>query len=338
MALKLFSRKQESPTHPENIGPGRKPTRRQRAETAYDPAEAIALHEDALHRCFQLERYGLIVNCLEHWQSHPEIESVAQQAADQINDMFAIVPEGFVTLPQMVTDTPGGPDVDYESEAFLLSRFAVTNAQFQKFVDGGGYEELELWPKDIWPCLIDFVDQTEQHAPRFWRNRRHDKRLADHPVVGVCFYEASAYAHWAGFRLPSEVEWQMAASWRIRSAAHIMRRFPWGDTLDKQRCNIWISGRAQTAPVGEYPRGSAPNGVLQLIGNVWEWTSTDFEVMNEEGRPVVGDTLLKSVRGGAFDTYFPSQATSFFRTGLASLIRAHNAGFRLAMDVPDKGE
>jgi iron(II)-dependent oxidoreductase len=220
-------------------------------------------------------------------------------------------------------------------EPFLMARHPITHAQFQKFVDYGAYEELDLWPKDIWPHLIDFKDLTGQPGPRFWRRGRHDRRLADHPVVGVCYYEAMAYAAWAGYRLPTEAEWQMAASWRIRSEAHVLRRYPWGDALDTTRCNIWSSGIRSTVPVSTYETGAAPNGVLQLCGNVWEWTNSEFDVTDRNGRPIIGDMLMKSVRGGAFDTYFASQATSFFRTGLAALARVHNTGFRCAMNVDD---
>jgi iron(II)-dependent oxidoreductase len=152
-------------------------------------------------------------------------------------------------------------------------------------------------------------------------------------VVGICCFEASAYARWAGYRLPTEAEWQMAASWRLRSSAHVFRRYPWGDALDTDRCNIWSSGVGAALPVSAHEAGAAPNGVLQLIGNVWEWTSSDFDVIDNERRPVVGDMVLKSIRGGSFDAYFAVQATSFFRTGLASLARTHNVGFRCVLDI-----
>ena len=129
----------------------------------------------------------------------------------------------------------------------------------------------------------------------------------------------------------------MAASWRIRSSANVLRRYPWGDALDHQRCNIWASSVGQTVPVDQFASGAAPNGVLQLIGNVWEWTASDFEVTDETGQPIIGEMIMKSIRGGAFDTYFAAQATSCFRTGLASLIRAHNVGFRCAMDLAGRG-
>ena len=80
--------------------------------------------------------------------------------------------------------------------------------------------------------------------------------------------------------------------------------------------------------------GAAPNGVVQLIGNVWEWTSSDFIISDGQGNLVVGDAAMKSIRGGAYDTYFPRQTTSLFRTGLTALIRSHNVGLRCAMDLP----
>jgi formylglycine-generating enzyme required for sulfatase activity len=73
--------------------------------------------------------------------------------------------------------------------------------------------------------------------------------------------------------------------------------------------------------------------VQQLIGNVWEWTSDNFEVDDEKHRAIVGDMSMKSVRGGAFDTYFAAQASSTFRTGVAALTRSQNVGFRCAFDV-----
>jgi iron(II)-dependent oxidoreductase len=225
------------------------------------------------------------------------------------------------------------PEEDIETAAYVLAKQTVTNAQFQAFVDDGGYSDLKLWPGEVWPHLIDFVDQTGEAGPRFWRGGRHNRRESDHPVVGVSFYEAEAYAKWAGYRLPSEAEWQVAASWRIRSAANVLRRYPWGDALDTRRCNIWASGIASTCPVSDYGAGASPNGVQQLVGNVWEWTASDFIMSDEEGRPVVGDMLMKSIRGGAFDTYFPAQSTSCFRTGLNCLARTHNVGIRCALDM-----
>ncbi len=355
MVLKMFARKRPSPDSAEShstpagvakanavvsSGAGHMAADSARSKPAspvvapYEPAEVETLEEDSLRRQLQLQRYGIVLDHVAHWQNHPDLQNILQAACDAIDAQFAIVPDGFASLPLRIDDSPGCPEADYEVNSFLLSRYTVTNAQYQKFVDVGAYEELDLWPQEIWPHIIDFKDQTGHPGPRFWRESRHNRHLSDHPVVGVCYYEAAAYACWAGYRLPSEPEWQMAASWRIRSSANVLRRYPWGDAFDVRRCNIWAAGLAQTVPTDGFEGGAAPNGVCQLIGNVWEWTSGDFEVAGDQGEMVVGDMLLKSIRGGAFDTYFPSQATSCFRTGLASLARVHNVGFRCACDLP----
>jgi iron(II)-dependent oxidoreductase len=295
--------------------------------------EPIAVETDPLRACAQLERWGTVAGDPELWRDHPEFDAVYHKALAAIDEAFALVPEGFVSLVRTTNDAPGAPEIDVDTAPFLIARHCVTNDQYQKFVDAGGYEILELWPEEIWPHLIGFKDQTDSPAPRYWRHGRYEAGLALHPVVGLSWYEATAYARWAGFRLPTEAEWQMAASWRIRSAAHGLRAYPWGHSFDQKRCNLWNSGIHHTVEVGSYSEGAAPNGVLQLIGNVWEWTSSDLDLTDESGRPIVGDMLMKGVRGGAFDTYFTAQATSQFRSGLPCLARTQNTGFRLAMDV-----
>ncbi|NLX12092.1 MAG: formylglycine-generating enzyme family protein [Phycisphaerales bacterium] len=332
MVLNLLSRKKNRHTSATDSAPSVKPIIRKCPD--YQPAAPVKLSDDSLLRCLQLGRWGFMIGHHQRWRQHPEAEKAYQAAGAAIDENYALVPEGFASLPMTVIDTPGAAEIDFDTEPFLLGRCVVTNVQYQGFVDAGGYEDLDVWPQDIWPHLIDFTDLTGTPGPRFWRDGRHDRRLADHPVVGICFYEAVAYAAWAGFRLPTEAEWQMAASWRIRSSAHVLRRYPWGDALDKDRCNIWASGIGHTEPVEAYPGGAAPNGIRQLIGNVWEWTDSDYEVTDSEGRPVVGVMQMKSIRGGAFDTYFASQATSCFRTGLVSLSRTNNVGFRCALDLP----
>jgi len=325
MALLFFSRK---PARPKAS-----PLRPQRRAPEFEPAPPVALPEDPLERALQQGRLGLIALQPERWKEHPRYERVRQAALRAIDERFGLVPEGFVSIPRTIFDQPGSPETDLETEAYLLARCCVTQAEFQHFVDDGGYQDLELWPQDIWPHLIDFKDLTGAAGPRYWRNGRHDRREANHPVVGVCYYEALAYARWAGYRLPGDPEWQMAASWRIRSAAQVHRRYPWGDAFALEHCNIWASGIGRTVPVDAYACGAAPNGVLQLIGNVWEWTDSDFECTDDRGRQIVGEMLLKCIRGGSFDTYFPWQATAVFRSGLACLARAMNVGVRCALDA-----
>lgn len=330
MVLKLFSRRRKrGAAHHTGSNRGRLS-----AAIPFEPAGVEPLGEDPLQQCLQLKRYGMAIANKARWPlDAPNAGAGLAEAAREVGERFGPVPAGFASIPQTVRDSPGFPELDVAVEGYRLARHAVTNAEFQHFVDAGGYGELELWPRDLWEQLADLRDMTGAQAPRYWQEGRHNRRLADHPVVGVSYYEAAAYARWAGYRLPTEAEWQMAASWRLRSLAHLSRRYPWGDALDVRRCNVWATSLGTTAPVDAFADGNAANGVQQLIGNVWEWTSSDYEVTDERGRTVIGDMPMKSIRGGAFDTYFPSQAASTFRTGLAALVRGHNVGFRCAMDA-----
>jgi iron(II)-dependent oxidoreductase len=324
MPLTMFSRKRVRRTQPLN---------RAASASDFSPADRPALPEDPVERTLRQGRLGMVVAGAIDGGDPSKAAAARDRALQMIDEHFGLVPEGFASLPASVNGEPGCEEADYEVESFLLARHTVTNAAYQLFVDDGGYEELRWWPEEMWPHLINLRDLTDSPGPRYWRNSRHDRRLAKHPVVGVSFFEALAYARWAGFRLPTEPEWQMAASWRLRSAANVERRYPWGETLDPENCNIWLSGHAQTLPVDACPGGAAPNGVLQLIGNVWEWTDGDLSLMAEEGRHVVGEMQMRCIRGGAFDTYFPWQATSAFRSGAGSLARSHNIGFRCAIDL-----
>jgi len=336
MVLSLFTRKQSDPAKPQGGKLKAAPTpaeSRQRLRADFQPADVEPPHTDPLQRLFQQHRYAVLVGGADRWAIDPESRNLCAAAERRLEEDTALVPAGRATLSTSLDDQPGAPEIEVEVAPFLLAVYPVTNARYQHFVSGGGYDDLDLFPQEIWPHLIELHDLTGKPGPRYWIDGRHDRRLADHPVVGVSWYEAAAYAKWAGLRLPSEAEWQMAASWRIHSDADVFRRFPWGDAMDYQRCNVWGAGRGRTVAVADFESGDAPNGVRQLIGNVWEWTSTDFDVTDAEGRVILGEMPLKCMRGGAFDTYFDAQASSTFRTGQILLGRTHNVGFRCALDV-----
>ncbi len=151
----------------------------------------------------------------------------------------------------------------------------------------------------------------------------------DHPVVGICWYEANAYATWVGKRLPSSEEWQRAGTWPMGHAGDVTnQRYPWGDAFDPRKANTWDSGIGDTVAVAALTAGCTPNGVRQLIGNVWEWVDAQFHPNAETGVSVTLDQTMAEIRGGAFDTYFHSQATCQFRTGQPLLFRGPNVGFR----------
>ena len=225
-------------------------------------------------------------------------------------------------------------------DAFFLDRKLVTNREFRLFVAAGGYEEPSIWDQEVWPVVAEFVDRTGEPGPRFWSRGRFDPQFERHPVVGVSWYEASAYARWLGKRLPTDAEWVRAASSPILLPGGELRqrRFPWGDRPDRGKANLWGTNPAGTLPVDALPQGDSAGGIGQMIGNVWEWTAGDLDLeswtrLSAEGS--LQSTARKSLRGGAFDTYFDVQATCQFQSGDHPLARKHNIGFRCSLGSCD---
>lgn len=261
-------------------------------------------------------------------------------AQDHLDDAMAMVPEGSVSLRFRGGEAKSAgtsPPPLVEVEGLFLDRYTVTNREFQAFVNGGGYDQMSLWDEAIWPAVLGFVDRTGQQGPRFWENGQYIRGTEEHPVVGVSWYEACAYARWVGKRLPTDPEWVKAASWPVFAddVQPVQRRFPWGDAMDRARVNLWGSGHNATVPVRALPTGASVNGVEQLVGNVWEWTSSSFGAWESPQQRIETDSPLKSIRGGAFDTYFESQANCHFQSGARPLDRKHNIGFRCALGFCD---
>ena len=262
-------------------------------------------------------------------------------AQDALDDWMGIVPQGPVMMRCQRYDEMVEEKLRIERrievDGFYLDRYCVTNRQYKRFLDAGGYEQLALWDEAIWPAMLQFVDQTGAPGPRYWQSGAYDAGKADHPVVGVCWYEATAYARWVGKRLPSDPEWVKAASWPVlaENGKILQRKFPWGDAMDRSIVNLWGCGPGETVPVSCHPQSACVGGPFQLIGNVWEWTTTNFGVWEPSTLRLETEMPLKSLRGGAFDTYFDAQATSFFQSGDNPLVRRHNIGFRCAVGLCD---
>jgi gamma-glutamyl hercynylcysteine S-oxide synthase len=268
------------------------------------------------------------------------------RAIRQLDEAMALVPAGRVLvgqLAEMSSSACGQSEIDPKLTRrnlvtvapIYLDRFCVTNADYQRFIDAGGYEQLEFWHEEALPALLDFVDQTGAPGPRYWSDGQYSLNDQHLPVVGVSWYEASAYARWVGKQLPSDAEWTKAAAWPVESAPGriAQRRYPWGESFDVRRAHLYGSGHNAPLPVGEFPGGTSVGGIHQLIGNVWEWTSTPLA---DAGDPTlrVSESIM-SVRGGAFDTYFENQATCHFQSGEHALSRRRNIGFRLALPMSD---
>lgn len=183
-------------------------------------------------------------------------------------------------------------DYTVRVKPFLIDETLVTNAQYEEFLRATGYR-----PADSTNFL------------KHWTCGRCPAELRDHPVVYVDIDDARAYAKWAGKRLPTEAEWQLAAQGTDG------RKWPWGEAFDPARCNGWGAG---TTPVHTYPDGRSPFGCFDMAGNVWQWTDSEVDD---------GHTRFVIIRGGS---YFDAKGSIWYVHGGAQPLNAHTKFVRMA--------
>ena len=208
---------------------------------------------------------------------------------------------------------------------FEIDPIPVTFGDFAAFVDAGGYDRRDLWTADGWHAR-----QREGWArPRFMRDPQWSHVAGEaQPVCGVSFWEAQAYAAFAGKRLPTEAEWEKAARGTDG------RLYPWGDEWVDGCCSV-RGGPVRAAPaVGSYPQGKSPYGVLDMAGGVWEWCAdwygAEYYAIAPErdpAGPAFGE--LKVARGGAWSA-LPLQNRTANRNAWPPHARFSNLGFRCA--------
>lgn len=255
-------------------------------------------------------------------------ESETPPAWRALDESMALVPDG----PAPVVLSDGSVELR-DVPGFYLDRWVVTNRDYQVFVEAGGYDQFDLWPQEVWPSLMRFVGRDGKPGPAGWTASRFPKDRADHPIVGVCWYEALAYTRWRGLRLPTAAEWQKAAGWP-EPLGGMTRRYPWGELFDPKRANVWATGLGDTAPARDFPQGDTPNGIRQLAGNVWQWLDDPLDAIPcEPGEAFAPWVPMRRIHGGAFDTYLPSEVSTHFVTGQPELDRRANLGFRCALSV-----
>jgi iron(II)-dependent oxidoreductase len=258
-----------------------------------------------------------------------------------------LVPAGPFVLGVDGADEPWSLDNERPAHvvdlpAFRIGRVPVTNAEWQRFIDDRGYDEPRWWSDRGWAHR----KAAGLQRPQFWSADGSRRRFgivedipADEPVQHVCFFEAKAYAAWAGARLPTEQEWEKACVWD--PAAGRRRRWPWG-TADPSASLANLGGAAlRPAPVGAYPAGASAYGVEQLIGDVWEWTSSSFlpwpgftpMLYRQYSEPFFGGDY-RVLRGGSWAVGGASVRPSFRNWDLP-IRRQIFSGVRLAWDVDD---
>jgi iron(II)-dependent oxidoreductase len=253
---------------------------------------------------------------------------------------------------------PGGPvvigtddrsaayDNERDGHTVVLSPFwidvdPVTCGEYLAFMEAGGYARREWWSPAGWRWL----EESGVRHPGYWRREdgawlvRSMDRIAPvdprRPVCHVCYYEAEAFARWAGKRLPSEAEWEAAAAWDPASGEK--RGYPWGTGINLALANV-DQLAFDPAPVGAYPLGRSPLGCAGMIGDVWEWTASDFQPYPgftafpyREYSEVFFGAEYKVLRGGSWATR-PGAIRTTFRNWDYPIRRQIFAGFRCARD------
>jgi gamma-glutamyl hercynylcysteine S-oxide synthase len=251
---------------------------------------------------------------------------------------------------QMGTDTePWAYDNERPSHVvdvppFLIDVLPTTNRDYVEFVEAGGYDDAGWWAAEGWA----WRRETGTEHPQFWRREGggswsrlrfgwQEELPLDEPVQHVCWYEADAYTRWKGKRLPTEAEWEKAASWD--AAAGRKLRYPWGDEAPTAELANLGQRHFRPAAAGAYPSGASPSGCLQMVGDVWEWTSSDFAPYSgfssfpyREYSEVFYGPKYKVLRGGSWATD-PSAVRTTFRNWDYPIRRQIFCGFRCARDA-----
>jgi ergothioneine biosynthesis protein EgtB len=224
---------------------------------------------------------------------------------------------------------------------FAIDRAPVSNGEFLEFINAGSYGDFRWWLSEGW----ETVNQERWEAPLYWE--KHDGRWmirdfhglhsveerANDPISHVSYFEAAAYAKWAGKRLPTEAEWEKAACFNPNKK--LRQDFPWGNNRpESKHSNLFENQLWSVAQIGAFPQGQSAYGCHQMIGDVWEWTTSDYvpfpgfksEFDEYNDKWFVGQKVL---RGGSFATpqvHIRSTYRNFFHPNERWMI----SGFRCA--------
>jgi formylglycine-generating enzyme required for sulfatase activity len=235
------------------------------------------------------------------------------------------------------------PEHQVYLNSYKLDAYPVTNEAYAKFIEDGGYNNYRFWLADGW----ELVQNMNWNAPLYWQRdakgsgwikkdfRGVSKLNPLEPVMNLSYYEADAYAKWNKKRLPTEAEWEKAASWHDDLQRKAV--YPWGDEiLTPTHANIMESYLWGPSEIGSHPRGKSYYGCHQMIGDVWEWTSSEYVLYPgfESKFPEYTDKWAinqKVLRGGCFAT--PSrQIRNSYRNYFRPQERILFSGFRCAKD------
>ncbi len=229
-------------------------------------------------------------------------------------------PFEWIEIPAGRVEIEDGREV-FDVPAFIIAKYPITNRQYAKFIEAGGYRVEKWWTAAGWQAR----EKNSWTGPRYWRDNKWNR--ADYPVVGTSWYEAVAFCQWLSETtdekviLPTEPQWQRAAQ------GDDSRAYPWGNEIpNEQLCN-WNNNIGHTTPVTQYPMGVSPYGVLDMSGNVWEWCLTIYGSSSIH----LDGTGARVLRGGSWsdDGTFSFRAAYHNTSGDLS-VRTNDLGFRIA--------
>ncbi|MFC1714288.1 formylglycine-generating enzyme family protein [Candidatus Poribacteria bacterium] len=259
------------------------------------------------------------------------ISSVQAQSHDRLGEMITIPAGNFI-----VGNDNGSWEEKPQHSVYLptyqIGKYEVTRGEYRRFIEDDGYQNPDYWSPEGWVWKEGDVvvyagmygkvsygvrenREKKRNAPDHWEPEQewighgydHPRFIQtdDHPVVGVTYFEAEAYCKWAGGRLPTEAEYEKAARWNgTRSYL-----WPWGDTWDPEKCNNPDDHnpagggyrKNQSAPVGSYPDGASPYGVMDMVGNAYEWCADWAKSYPGSSRPFDHTGKYHIVKGGCWD-------------------------------------
>ena len=286
-------------------------------------------------------------------KARPAAVTRVEGMAEIEGGLFRLGYNAQVDSPQSAVLSPSNYDFAFDNEKpahrvflqdYALDRALVSNGDYLEFLRDGGYQNFRWWFSEGW----EVVNRDAWRAPLYWE--LHDgqwlirdfsglhlaESKASEPVSHVSFYEASAFAKWAGKRLPTEAEWEKAATFDPKSGDR--NDFPWGnDPVDEAKANLFENRLWTPAAIGSFPDGQNGYGCQQMIGDVWEWTTSDYvpypgfksEFDEYNDKWFVNQKVL---RGGSYAT-----PQAHIRATYRNFFHAHErwmvSGFRCAKDA-----
>ena len=188
---------------------------------------------------------------------------------------------------------------NYTIKPFEIGKYPVTNGWFEDFINADGYKNEEYWSEEG----VEWLKHTHVEQPALWNDRKW--KCPNSPVVRVSWYEAYAFTKWLStadkegykYGLLEENEWEAAA------AGLEGREFPWGKGWNKNKCNNGEIELNKTSPVGIFKGGNTPDGISDLSGNVWEWTTSDYHSKNTLGDFAFDEEMQKLINEEKYEEY-----------------------------------